>query len=120
MEQKYGAPMDKVFTLLTDPKWLEARSLAVGELSASVKAKKKGGAVVLSMKRRVRRDLPGMLAKVSQTFSEAGINIAQANVRSTADRAVLSFEVAVQDLKQLTSVMKSLERVEGVHTVERV
>jgi GTP pyrophosphokinase len=70
--------------------------------------------------RVVAEDKPGMLAKVSQTFSEAGINIAQANVRSTADRAVLSFEVAVQDLKQLTSVMKSLERVEGVHTVERV
>jgi uncharacterized protein YndB with AHSA1/START domain len=64
MEQKYSAPVDKVFALLTDPTWLEARSLAVGELSASVKAKKKGGVVVLSMKRRVRRDLPGMLAKV--------------------------------------------------------
>ena len=64
MEQKYSAPMDKVFALLTDPKWLEARCLAVGELSASVKAKKKGGVVALSMKRRVRRDLPGMLARV--------------------------------------------------------
>ncbi|HVP68570.1 MAG TPA: bifunctional (p)ppGpp synthetase/guanosine-3',5'-bis(diphosphate) 3'-pyrophosphohydrolase [Anaeromyxobacteraceae bacterium] len=65
-------------------------------------------------------DKPGMLAKVSQTFSEAGINIAQANVRSSADKAVLSFEVSVQDLKQLTGVMRSLERVEGVHSVERV
>ena len=26
MEQKYGAPMDKVFALLTDPKWLEAQA----------------------------------------------------------------------------------------------
>ena len=39
MEQKYNAPMDKVFAILTDPKWLEARSLALGELSASVKTK---------------------------------------------------------------------------------
>ena len=30
MEQKYNAPIDKVYALLTDPKWLEARSLAVG------------------------------------------------------------------------------------------
>ena len=35
-------------------------------------------------------------------------------------KAVLSFEVAVQDLKQLTTVMKSLERVEGVRSVERL
>ena len=30
MEQKYSAPIEKVFSLLTDPKWLEARSLALG------------------------------------------------------------------------------------------
>lgn len=70
MEQKYSAPVDKVFALLTDPKWLEARSLALGELSASVKAKKKGGGVVLTMKRRVRRDLPGMLARVMSPESD--------------------------------------------------
>ncbi|HTP52140.1 MAG TPA: bifunctional (p)ppGpp synthetase/guanosine-3',5'-bis(diphosphate) 3'-pyrophosphohydrolase [Anaeromyxobacteraceae bacterium] len=67
----------------------------------------------------VTEDKPGMLAKVSQTFSAAGINITQANVRSASDKAVLSFEVSVQDLKQLTTVMRSLERVEGVHSVER-
>jgi hypothetical protein len=70
MEQKYSAPMDKVFAFLTDPKWLEARCLAVGELSASVKAKKKGGGVVISMKRRVRRELPGMLARVMSPESD--------------------------------------------------
>jgi hypothetical protein len=71
MEQKYSAPIDKVFGLLTDPKWLEARCLAVGELSASVKAKKaKGGGVSLTMKRRVKRDLPGVLAKVMSSESD--------------------------------------------------
>jgi hypothetical protein len=64
MEQKYNAPVDKVFALLTDPKWLEARSAALGELSASIKAKKAGGAVVLAMKRRVKRDLPALIAKI--------------------------------------------------------
>ncbi|HEU4385704.1 MAG TPA: bifunctional (p)ppGpp synthetase/guanosine-3',5'-bis(diphosphate) 3'-pyrophosphohydrolase [Anaeromyxobacteraceae bacterium] len=68
----------------------------------------------------VTSDRPGMLAKVSQTFSEAGINIANANVRGHGDRAVLSFEVSVQDLKQLTSVMRNIERIDGVHSVERV
>lgn len=45
MEQKYSAPIDKVFALLTDPKWLEARSAALGELSAKVMAKKSAGGV---------------------------------------------------------------------------
>jgi hypothetical protein len=64
MEQKYPAPIDKVFALLTDPKWLQGRSAALGEISASVKAKKSGGGVTLTMKRRVRRDLPALVAKV--------------------------------------------------------
>jgi guanosine-3',5'-bis(diphosphate) 3'-pyrophosphohydrolase len=70
--------------------------------------------------RVVSDDRPGMLARVSQIFSEAGVNIAQADVRVGTERAVLSFEVSVQDLKQLTSVMRNLERLEGVHSVERV
>jgi guanosine-3',5'-bis(diphosphate) 3'-pyrophosphohydrolase len=41
-------------------------------------------------------------------------------VRVGTERAVLSFEVSVQDLKQLTSVMRNLEKLEGVHSVERV
>ena len=64
MEQKYAASVDKVFALLTDPKWLEARCLALGELSATVKAKKAGGGVAINMKRRVKRDLPAIVAKV--------------------------------------------------------
>ena len=70
MEQKYAASVDKVFALLTDPKWLEARSTALGELSASVKAKKAAGGVTLSMKRRVKRELPGLMAKVMSPESD--------------------------------------------------
>jgi uncharacterized protein YndB with AHSA1/START domain len=71
MEQKYNAPIEKVFALLTDPKWLEARSLALGELSAKVKAKKSsGGGVTLSMTRRVKRELPALVAKVLPSESD--------------------------------------------------
>jgi guanosine-3',5'-bis(diphosphate) 3'-pyrophosphohydrolase len=70
--------------------------------------------------RVVTIDRPGLLAKVSQTFSEAGINISQATVRTTGDRAVNDFEVTIGDLKQLNQVMRSLERIDGVHSVERV
>jgi hypothetical protein len=64
MEQKYGATVDQVYGLLTDPKWLEARSHALGELSAKVKAKKSAKGATLTMTRRVRRELPALVAKV--------------------------------------------------------
>lgn len=64
MEHKYSAPADKVFALLTNGKWLEERSAAMGEESASCKATKKAGAVTVTMKRRVTRELPPVLAKL--------------------------------------------------------
>jgi uncharacterized protein YndB with AHSA1/START domain len=70
MEQKYAAPIDQVFALLTDPKWLQQRSAAIGELSAKVKAKKSGGGITLTMNRRVRRELPGLVAKVLSQESD--------------------------------------------------
>jgi guanosine-3',5'-bis(diphosphate) 3'-pyrophosphohydrolase len=71
--------------------------------------------------RVITSDRPGILAKISQIFSEAGLNISQASCRTTpGERAVNDFEVTVGDLKQLTSVIRSLERVEGVQSVERV
>ncbi len=65
-------------------------------------------------------DRPGLLADISQTFSRKGINISQANCRATGDdRAVNTFEVNVSDLKQLTDVMRSIEKIQGVYAVER-
>jgi len=66
-------------------------------------------------------DRPGLLADISQKFSAAGVNISQANCRSTGDdRAVNTFEVAITDLKQLQGVMAAIERIKGVFAVERV
>jgi GTP pyrophosphokinase len=66
-------------------------------------------------------DRPGLLADISQKFSAAGVNISQANCRATGDdRAVNTFEVAISDLKQLQGVMSAIERIKGVHSVERV
>jgi GTP pyrophosphokinase len=67
----------------------------------------------------VTNDRPGMLAQISRAFSEAGINIAQANVRTGDDRAQHFFEISIGDLKQLTSVMKNIERIDGVLSVDR-
>jgi guanosine-3',5'-bis(diphosphate) 3'-pyrophosphohydrolase len=66
-------------------------------------------------------DRPGLLADISNTFSKKGVNISQANCRATGDdRAVNHFEVVISDLKQLTDLMRSIERLQGVYSVERV
>ncbi|GAO03955.1 bifunctional (p)ppGpp synthetase/guanosine-3',5'-bis(diphosphate) 3'-pyrophosphohydrolase [Anaeromyxobacter sp. PSR-1] len=71
--------------------------------------------------RVITTDRPGILAKISQTFSEAGVNISQASCRTTpGERAVNDFEVTIGDLKQLNSVIRSIERIEGVQSVQRV
>ena len=69
MEMKFNAPAEQVFKLLTDAKWLEARCKALGELSASIKAKK-GDGVVVTMKRRVRRELSPIISKVLNPESD--------------------------------------------------
>lgn len=66
-------------------------------------------------------DRPGLLADISNTFSKKGVNISQANCRATGDdRAVNTFEVTISDLKQLTDLMRAIERLNGVHSVERI
>jgi GTP diphosphokinase / guanosine-3',5'-bis(diphosphate) 3'-diphosphatase len=66
-------------------------------------------------------DRPGLLADISNTFSKRGVNISQANCRATGDdRAVNTFEVTISDLKQLTDLMRSIESLSGVFSVERI
>ena len=66
-------------------------------------------------------DRPGLLADMSNIFSKKGVNISQANCRATGDdRAVNTFEVTISDLKQLTDVMRTIERLQGVFSVERI
>jgi len=66
-------------------------------------------------------DRPGLLADISNTFSKKGVNISQANCRATGDdRAVNTFEVTISDLKQLTELIRTIERLHGVYSVERI
>jgi GTP diphosphokinase / guanosine-3',5'-bis(diphosphate) 3'-diphosphatase len=66
-------------------------------------------------------DKPGLLAHISSAFTDAGVNIAQAHCRATDDnRAVNTFQFNVTDLDQLKNVMKSLQRISGVFSVERI
>jgi guanosine-3',5'-bis(diphosphate) 3'-pyrophosphohydrolase len=64
---------------------------------------------------------PGILATVSQTFSAQSINISEANCRADDDgRARNVFTFNCTDLSQLKSVMKALQKVNGVVEVSRI
>lgn len=64
IEQKINADIARVHDLLTQPKWLEQRCLDLAELSAVIKREKRAKGVVMRMQRRVKHDLPGLVAKV--------------------------------------------------------
>lgn len=65
-------------------------------------------------------DKPGLLANISQSFSDSGVNITQAHCLTTDDRrAVNTFEVLVNDLDQLKAAMRKIQQIKGVYRVER-
>jgi GTP pyrophosphokinase len=63
---------------------------------------------------------PGILAEVGSTFSKSNINIDEANCRAGDDRAVNLFSFSVSDLGSLKTVIRALQKVKGVLSVERV
>ncbi|OGP84463.1 MAG: GTP pyrophosphokinase [Deltaproteobacteria bacterium RBG_13_65_10] len=71
--------------------------------------------------RVVSVDTQGILATMSKTLSAAGLNISQAQITTTRDqKAVNTFEFSVTDLAHLTRVIKEIEKIEGVISVERL
>ena len=66
-------------------------------------------------------DRKGLLARMSETFADVGVNIVQANARSNGEQgAVSTFEVEIADVKQLNDVLRAIGNIPGVHSVERV
>lgn len=71
--------------------------------------------------RVLSHDLPGVLALMSQTITGCGVNITQANIRTTKDRKAVSlFEVEIASTEELNRVLGALEGKKGVISVERV
>lgn len=65
-------------------------------------------------------DKVGILAALTQTISNAGVNIVSAQVQSTPNgKAMSSFEVNVESSSQLDIITRALERVDGVIRVDR-
>ncbi|MDO8527051.1 MAG: ACT domain-containing protein, partial [Deltaproteobacteria bacterium] len=71
--------------------------------------------------RVVCADRPGMLQAMTEAITHHGVNIAQATARTTEDHhAVNTFDVEITGIDQLRHIMKALERVKGIISVERV
>lgn len=70
--------------------------------------------------RVVCADKPGLLADISRTITMNEVDIRRASVTTTRDkRAICNFEVSVNDAGHLASLIKAIEKVKGVQTVER-
>jgi GTP pyrophosphokinase len=66
-------------------------------------------------------DQHGMLAKVTKTIAAAGINIGAAKVTTSRDgKAIQTFDLWVTDVASLNAVMKQIERIKGILSVERL
>jgi GTP pyrophosphokinase len=65
-------------------------------------------------------DRKGLLARMSETFADVGVNIVQANARTGEQGAVSTFEVEIADVKQLNDVLRAIGNIPGVHSVERI
>jgi GTP pyrophosphokinase len=72
--------------------------------------------------RAVSVDQPGVLAKITKSIAGTHVNIGAARVSTNAadQTATHEFDLWVTDLRALTGVMKEIERVRGVLSVERV
>lgn len=66
-------------------------------------------------------DKPGLLAQMTEAMTNEGANIAGAHCVSNTDKtATNSFDVEIKNLEQLRHVIKALEKIKGIISVERV
>jgi len=71
--------------------------------------------------RIITTDRPGILANISQAFTDSGVNISQANCKvSSATKAVNTFEVLIKDSEQLNRILNHLRSLKGVVAVDRL
>ncbi|MCB0346819.1 MAG: bifunctional (p)ppGpp synthetase/guanosine-3',5'-bis(diphosphate) 3'-pyrophosphohydrolase [Bdellovibrionales bacterium] len=65
-------------------------------------------------------DRVGMLADMSQSISATGANMVTVHASATPDgKAMNTFEISVESTDQLSSIIRALEKLDGVIRVER-
>lgn len=69
----------------------------------------------------VAHDRAGLIHDVATVVSEAGVNITSvsSHVASSREQAVITATLEIENLDQMQAVLKKLERVKGVISVER-
>jgi len=66
-------------------------------------------------------DKKGLLANISASIAAAEGNISNARIHTTPDKqAVNLFEIEVHNLDHLQKIIKSIEKVKGVISIERM
>ncbi len=71
--------------------------------------------------RVVSHDVPGLLKDMTEVFSSHGVNIHNAQARTTKDlKAICTFDVTVRDTKQLSELMSGLIKLKGVIGATRI
>jgi guanosine-3',5'-bis(diphosphate) 3'-pyrophosphohydrolase len=66
-------------------------------------------------------DKKGLLAEISHSLSSNAVNIKNAKVDTTEDKnAISTFEVEIRDLNHLNKVIRAIEKIKGIHRVERM
>lgn len=71
--------------------------------------------------RVVSQDKPGLLAGISKAIAAADVNISSAKVWTTeTNQGLAHFEVMVKNLDHLNEVIRAVEKVRGVLSVERL
>ncbi len=64
---------------------------------------------------------PGILANISGTCEQAGINILRASAQPMKDeKGEITIEVAVRDVSELNKLIRNVEKIRGVLAVHRV
>jgi GTP pyrophosphokinase len=66
------------------------------------------------------QDQLGLLANVSQAITAHGANITSAQIKTDHGKAVINFELTIEDAHQLEKIKRAIEMVAGVIKVERV
>jgi GTP diphosphokinase / guanosine-3',5'-bis(diphosphate) 3'-diphosphatase len=69
----------------------------------------------------VAADKPGIMADISQSFAECGINITRANIQQGSNkRAYFDLSIEIHDVEHLNQILEEIRKVEGVIYLERI
>jgi hypothetical protein len=64
LEINFDCAVEEVYKLLTDPAFIEERSLALGDLESHSTVTPRGDSTIVVSDRKVRRDIPAFLARI--------------------------------------------------------